>query len=192
MQEEIRLHLFTRCLMTSGISDAVLHSLRHSQVSVAEEDGKVPTQPGCFSSSAHGCVFSRPSAFPRTKRSSSQQRDEGSDDNRHRNILLSDLRQMLDLEIESSNTELTSSGRAGGGFKHSWRSCELNGENRNICTAYCIITIRTQAKIELTIRSVFLSAKTLKIHRRVCRFAKLPPNVPTQLRSLFSFLKKER
>lgn len=114
VQQEIRLHLSTRCLMTSGISDAVLHSPRHSHVSVAEEDGKVPTQPGCFSSSVHGCVFSRPSAFPRTKRSSLQQRDEGSDDNRHRNIWLSDLRQMLDLEIESSNTELTSSGRAGG------------------------------------------------------------------------------
>lgn len=56
------------------------------------------------------------------------------------------------------------------------------GANRNICTAYCIITIRTQAKIELTIRSEFLS-ETLKIHRRERRRAGPPPQVPTKLQN---------
>lgn len=43
------------------------------------------------------------------------------------------------------------------------------GSGGDICTAYCSITLRTQAKIELTIRSEFVFfflSETLKTHRR--------------------------
>lgn len=63
-----------------------------------------------------------------------------------------------------------------GVFKQGWRW----SESEHLYSVW-IITIGTQAKIEVTIRSVFLSRKHPK---RVCRVAKPPPSVPTQPRRL--------
>lgn len=116
-----------------------------------------------FFSRLHPC-FREKKEDPRGKE---KQGDKGSDDIQH--IWLSDLRPMLHQEIGTSEAEVTFLPMGG-------------GANRNICTAYCIITIRTQAKIELTIRSEFLS-ETLKIHRRERRRAGPPPQVPTKLQN---------